>query len=679
VVETSFDLSLIDEISGLPGPRLLDAMEEAETACLIERLNGSMRYRFRLPVVRRGVYELLPRVRRDSLHWRAGCALRTRFGREPRRLPEIAHHLFEGISVGDPAEVATWSELAGDRAFQLTDFDEAVRWYQLALEALDSLPDRNALERGRVLLAIGRAHMASGSFDQARIELNNALSESRSTGDAAMLARVALAFKPNGMLPGRPDPQHLALLTDALESLPEEDEDLRVQVLTQLSASSLLDNHLEQAKAFADEAEAIAQHLPDVASLTMALSARRDSALYSADAAEIGVGCNDILRAAESAGDSLSLIEARRQIIVERFELAEVPAVERELQAYASLAISLRQPSFGWRLALWRAALSAISGDFDRAEQQSSEAYWLGKRLSSDQADAAFAVQRAMIALTRHNLVELVPMLEEMAEAPLRDPWAQVWHAFLARAYFESQQVDRASRELTRLLALDLGNLAPPSMLLPTLVAVVPPLIALANTAEHERFLLLLRRHEGKAVIAFDGIAWFGAVSHYIGLLETAAGRKDAALLSHESAFELAQRARSGPWIIFSSVALARSLKDRGRSADAERARVLLSEARSIAESLGMQGEMAGIEGQLGQGSRASCASPPAPFGLSEREIEVLRLLAAGRSSREIAEQLVISTRTAEHHVQNIYNKTGARRRVDAAALAGRHGLLAVD
>lgn len=58
------------------------------------------------------------------------------------------------------------------------------------------------------------------------------------------------------------------------------------------------------------------------------------------------------------------------------------------------------------------------------------------------------------------------------------------------------------------------------------------------------------------------------------------------------------------------------------------------------------------------------------PAGLSEREVEVLRLVAAGCSNPEIAERLVISRRTAEHHVQNIYAKIGVSTRPGATLFA---------
>jgi HD-GYP domain-containing protein (c-di-GMP phosphodiesterase class II)/DNA-binding CsgD family transcriptional regulator len=71
---------------------------------------------------------------------------------------------------------------------------------------------------------------------------------------------------------------------------------------------------------------------------------------------------------------------------------------------------------------------------------------------------------------------------------------------------------------------------------------------------------------------------------------------------------------------------------------------------------------------------------PPArtswPGGLSDREVEVLRLVARGLSNKEIAQALVISRRTAEHHVQHVYAKIGTSTRAAAALFAMEHDLL---
>ncbi len=64
------------------------------------------------------------------------------------------------------------------------------------------------------------------------------------------------------------------------------------------------------------------------------------------------------------------------------------------------------------------------------------------------------------------------------------------------------------------------------------------------------------------------------------------------------------------------------------------------------------------------------------PGGLTKREVEVLRLIAGGRSNQEIADELVISLNTVFRHVSNIFDKTGVANRAEAAAYATRHGLV---
>lgn len=75
-------------------------------------------------------------------------------------------------------------------------------------------------------------------------------------------------------------------------------------------------------------------------------------------------------------------------------------------------------------------------------------------------------------------------------------------------------------------------------------------------------------------------------------------------------------------------------------------------------------------------GQRSPRARGTWPAGLSDREVEVLRLVARGRSNRAIAEELFISPRTVDHHVQHIYGKIGLSTRAGAALFSMEHGLL---
>jgi DNA-binding CsgD family transcriptional regulator len=73
---------------------------------------------------------------------------------------------------------------------------------------------------------------------------------------------------------------------------------------------------------------------------------------------------------------------------------------------------------------------------------------------------------------------------------------------------------------------------------------------------------------------------------------------------------------------------------------------------------------------------RTADPSPAERFGLTERELEVLRLVAAGHSDREIADALFISPRTVGVHVSRLLAKLGVPSRAAATALAMRHRLV---
>jgi DNA-binding NarL/FixJ family response regulator len=74
-------------------------------------------------------------------------------------------------------------------------------------------------------------------------------------------------------------------------------------------------------------------------------------------------------------------------------------------------------------------------------------------------------------------------------------------------------------------------------------------------------------------------------------------------------------------------------------------------------------------------GAGASTAATP-PDDLSWREVDILRLVAAGLSNREIGDELCISGHTVANHVRSILRKTGTANRTEAAGYAHRYALL---
>jgi HD-GYP domain-containing protein (c-di-GMP phosphodiesterase class II) len=105
-------------------------------------------------------------------------------------------------------------------------------------------------------------------------------------------------------------------------------------------------------------------------------------------------------------------------------------------------------------------------------------------------------------------------------------------------------------------------------------------------------------------------------------------------------------------------------------------------DALEAARRLGAEVEAGRLDGDAARAVLAAAgetrAAVPAsrPAGLTEREVEVLRLVAAGRTARQIAAELVISVRTATHHTEHIYAKLGVSSRAGAALFALEHGLL---
>jgi DNA-binding CsgD family transcriptional regulator len=75
-------------------------------------------------------------------------------------------------------------------------------------------------------------------------------------------------------------------------------------------------------------------------------------------------------------------------------------------------------------------------------------------------------------------------------------------------------------------------------------------------------------------------------------------------------------------------------------------------------------------------GRNSNELAPGLPDRITQREADVLRLIAAGKSNREVADELVLSVRTVERHITNIYTKIGAHGKADATAYALRHSLI---
>jgi DNA-binding NarL/FixJ family response regulator len=103
---------------------------------------------------------------------------------------------------------------------------------------------------------------------------------------------------------------------------------------------------------------------------------------------------------------------------------------------------------------------------------------------------------------------------------------------------------------------------------------------------------------------------------------------------------------------------------------DEDEADLGLDAARTVFAQLGAALDLTEIDALIGAHTQ------PAAGGLTPRELQVLRLLATGKTNRTIAAELVLSDKTVDRHVTNIFAKLGVSSRAAATAYAYEHRLL---
>lgn len=162
------------------------------------------------------------------------------------------------------------------------------------------------------------------------------------------------------------------------------------------------------------------------------------------------------------------------------------------------------------------------------------------------------------------------------------------------------------------------------------------------------------------------------AAHRLLGELDTDASEHTGAAHHLEAARQLADACAAPYERALTLLALAALAMETGARTDAE---TYLNEARTLCTPLGAAPALARADALAARLSDRAVTAPIYPAGLSERELEVLRLIARGQSNREIAAALFISERTVHVHVRNILAKTRTENRAAATAFAFHHGL----
>ena len=166
------------------------------------------------------------------------------------------------------------------------------------------------------------------------------------------------------------------------------------------------------------------------------------------------------------------------------------------------------------------------------------------------------------------------------------------------------------------------------------------------------------------------------AAHRLLGELGGAGGRYDDAASHLDDALQLADTC-AAPYERALTLLTVAELRLAERN-DAELPTVL-EEVRGICSDLGAAPALALADALTAQTPGGRRATSAYPAGLTRREAQVLGLLAAGRSNKEIAAELFLSERTVERHITTVYRKIGTHRRTEAMAFALRHGLADIE
>jgi DNA-binding CsgD family transcriptional regulator len=182
------------------------------------------------------------------------------------------------------------------------------------------------------------------------------------------------------------------------------------------------------------------------------------------------------------------------------------------------------------------------------------------------------------------------------------------------------------------------------------------------------------RRHLVEAgAIAASGQEWRGLAAQLYqaqGGVDISQGRLDEAEVHFLRSIDTYRR-YTYPWGEAEvQLAWARGLRNAGQAASA-------ADRLSCAEAIYRRSGAGEAWLQRLESERGVEHPSAYPNGLSEREVEVLRLVVAGLTNRQIGDALVISLNTVARHVSNIFAKTGVANRAEAASFAHRHGLIA--
>jgi DNA-binding CsgD family transcriptional regulator len=309
---------------------------------------------------------------------------------------------------------------------------------------------------------------------------------------------------------------------------------------------------------------------------------------------------------------------AHQWLVPDRFQAGDLTGVAADVEQMAAIAQARRNPLQRWWVLIYRGLLAGFAGRDGEAEELAHEAAALGRRLGLPAADAYRIGQLSRIYWAAGRLAELD---DDIGQALARFPGLVTLRCIRALAHATAGRRADAAGEIEALTANGFAALPRDSLYLASLALLAEAAVTCRAAEAARPVLAALAPYETRNLIQGVPVGW-GAAAWYIARLQWLTGRPGEAARSAATAQRLHRRWGAG-----------------------------------------------GFPDPLADLGREGADAP-----LSQRESQVIALLAAGRENAEMAAALGVSVHTIERHVANIFLKLGVRNRAEATAWAHRHG-----
>jgi ATP/maltotriose-dependent transcriptional regulator MalT len=640
----------------------MDAVDELQQLDLVHPTDVPRRFRFRHPLVRRAVYEAAPGGWRLGAHERCAEALATRGAAAVAR----AHHIERFARVGDLAAVAVLCE-AGEQAARLAPAT-AARWFGDALRLLPQTAPSE--QRVTLLLARAAALTATGQFAASHEALLEGLALVPDESIAPHIILTTACVRVEHRL-GQYEQAHGRLVSE-LGGLPEPVSAEAVDLLIELALNEFYRSKYHSMYGWAQRAVSAARALGD-APLTAAALAMPALACAMTGEGGPAQGCR---AGAASLVDSLCDSELSRRLDAAAWLAAAELYLDRyaEADAHATRALALARATGQEELFLVLYQILGrawyVRGKLDQATELLDGAIEAARLLGQTQALAGNLFNRSVVAVATGDLDTALATAQESADLArdLDEGFVPAWAAArLAGVLLETGQPDSAARLLLSRAGGEEQALIPGSWRAYCLELLTRCWLALDRRSQAERAAACAQATAAAVQLPLAA-AWAdraaAAVALHVGDPAHAAERGLASAAAADQAGAPIEAA-------LSQIAAGRAL---ARAGQAEHAVTELQRAAAQLDACGARHYRDEAEKELGKlGHRTHRRTRPGKPGaagiesLTERELQVARLVADRKTNPQIAAELFLSQKTVETHLRNIFRKVDVSSRVGLA------------